>query len=85
MKRFLLSEIACYSLQDILNAKCEVLCQRDGYNSGIFSKNSCMCSDNKGKIDDFIKRHVDLGSQDMPDVKPSKILTYISPWSDPDR
>ena len=53
----------CLGKKDLLNAKCEALCVRDGYASGRYEK-SCLCFDDKGSIDDYLSRRVHLGPQE---------------------
>lgn len=49
---------ACFSLLDIQNEGCRVLCVRDGYTRGNMEKGSCICAESKGKYEDFIVRRV---------------------------
>lgn len=37
--------LACFSLQDIKNTRCEVGCMRSGYDSGKEVKEKCACYD----------------------------------------
>lgn len=56
--RFIAYLFICLSTIDILNAQCDVLCKRDGYENGSFKASKCLCIESKGSIDDLIYRRV---------------------------
>jgi len=76
---------ACYSLQDLKNEGCRVLCIRDGHTSGKSVKNVCVCEDNKGDYEDYAAGRVRLGHTQLhlEDPKP-KPRFYYSPSSGED-
>lgn len=49
----------CYTTQDVKNEGCRVLCVRDGYKSGSYSKGSCKCIDEK-KYNQMVSPIVEL-------------------------
>lgn len=46
-------------MQNINDARCDALCIRDGYDHGTSTKAlECICSENKGKYQDYLYRRV---------------------------
>lgn len=91
--RVLFLALACLTLQDLQNAKCNVLCSRDGYSLGTSVKGQCQCIDVKGSPERYAKRAVDLGNQNPKetdaivgfDQTKAGNLTVYPRWDDYDR
>jgi hypothetical protein len=49
----------CYSEQDLMDARCEVACAREGYSSGYHSNGKCLCLDDYS-TDKIIKKNLKL-------------------------
>lgn len=91
--RAVLLAIACFTLQDLQNARCDSLCVRDGYSRGSAIKGECACIDMKGTPNAFARRAVNMGPMPAeqaasfrPDNKSGNINVYppSSTWSHAD-
>ena len=73
MKRILLALAVCYSLKDLKDEGCRVLCLRDFYSSGHSSGKGCACVDQKDSYEGYMTRSMSLGPRpDAPFQPESK-------------
>ena len=73
---------SCFTLQDVKNEGCKVLCIRDGYTSGQYlaSKDHCACVDSK-KYDDLTRHRTSLGKIEMqPISEEDKAMGLVAPF-----
>ena len=79
LTHLLLAVAACYSLQDLRNEGCRVLCIRDGHTGGKEFHKKCVCETDEGDYEDFAAGRVQMGSEiqhlETPKPRPYRFYT----------
>ena len=81
MRHLLALALVCYTLTDLKNEACKVLCQRDGYTTGYATKQGgCGCVDEKESLKNYVHRSMNLGPKpDVPFIPEAQSRSTQSP------
>jgi hypothetical protein len=69
--------LLCLTIKQINDIKCDTLCKKD-HDAGYFSKNSCICQSNAGKLQDFLKGQIRLDDNNYfrPETTPPPAASF---------
>lgn len=74
----------CYTKQDLMNARCDVACAREGYGSGVFDPTTekCICQD-EFAAERITRKKMKLPVRRSGPQQPQEHSVYLGPrWNE---